>query len=268
MSGADDPPTPPRSASFNALARRLEISAEQADDLHSSLCASKVVLLLDDSASMRTRVPDPMSSAYSCGGPATRWSELVMLAHECITLVASIIPAGLDCHFLSSRPAVLGLTSYDAVAPAFASGASECSGTPMITRLRELFELYSPLAAAGQRVLFVIVTDGAPSDGSPQDLFNLLRSGRHANMHVSLAVTTEDSYTESFLDGWDLKLVNFDTSDDYQFEKLRVLASGMLQKFSYTDYIIKLLLGSLMKRYFSQDQGGFGSGGDGCCCTA
>jgi hypothetical protein len=209
MSGTEEPPSS-RSASFDALVCRLEINPEQADDLFSTLSASKVVLLLDDSGSMSTRVPDPMSAPYAFGGPTTRWSELAMLAHNCIDIVASAAPAGLDCAFLN-RPAIPGVTSYDAVAPAFASGSSLCGSTPMITRLRELFEVYNPVAAGGQRVLIVILTDGAPSDGTPQDLFNLLRNGRHANIHISLAVMTEDQYTMAFLDGWDQQLLNFDT---------------------------------------------------------
>ena len=49
---------------------------------------------------------------------------------------------------------------------------------------------------------------------------------------------------------------------------MRVLAAGMMIKFSYSDFVTKVLLGSLMRKYFNMDQGGFGSGDDGCCCTA
>ena len=54
-----------------------------------------------------------------------------------------------------------------------------------------------------------------------------------------------------YLDGWDRRLQNFDNSDDYRFELSRVRAwRGAASRFSFTDYAVKILLGSLMRKYF------------------
>jgi hypothetical protein len=100
---------------------------------------------------------------------------------------------------------------------------------------------------AGQRVLVVVITDGEPSDGSVNDLFNLLKYRRHPNIHVSLAEMSEDEETMRFLDGWDNLLVNFDNNDDYRVELARVLAAGRMRKFTYQDYVVKILLGSIQR---------------------
>jgi hypothetical protein len=229
---------------FDDLVARREISPQQADDLYSSLTTSKVVLLLDDSGSMGTRVADPMSLPYSRTGFPTRWSELDMLAHSVIDYVSSTTPSGLDTYFLN-RPSLMGVTDHAQIAPAFLTPPR--GGTPIIGALRAIFDGYSALAAAGQRVLVVVVTDGEPSDGSVMDLFNLLKYRRHPNIHVSLAEMSEDEETMRFLDGWDTLLPNFDNSDDFQLERRRVLSTGRVRKFTYQDFVVKILLGSLMR---------------------
>ena len=51
-------------------------------------------------------------------------------------------------------------------------------------------------------------------------------------------------------------------------EKRRVLrARGYNTKVSYTDYAVKILLGSLMRKYFMMDGGGVVFDGGDCCCT-
>jgi hypothetical protein len=229
---------------FDDLVARREISPQMADDLYSSLTSTKVVLLLDDSGSMGTRVADPLSMPYSRTGYASRWSELDMLSHGVIDFVSATTPAGLDVFFLN-RPSLLGVTDHAQIAPAFV--APPRGGTPVIGALRGIFERYSGAAAAGQRVLVVVITDGEPSDGSVNDLFNLLKFKRHPNIHVSLAEMSDDEETMRFLDGWDTRLANFDNNDDFAVERRRVLATGRVRKFTYHDYIVKILLGSLQR---------------------
>ena len=217
---------------FDDLVQRKEIRPDIADDLYGALTTSKVVLLLDDSGSMGQRVADPMSLPYSRTGYPTRFSELDMLAHNVIDFVSSTTPAGLDVYFLN-RPPMLGVKDHAQIMPAFASPPR--GGTPIITALRNIFDMYAAIAASGQRVLVVVITDGEPSDGSTADLFSLLKYRRHANIHVSLAEMSEDEETMAFLDGWDNLLTNFDNSDDYQMERRRVLRAGRVTKFTYQE---------------------------------
>ncbi len=46
-------------------------------------------------------------------------------------------------------------------------------------------------------------------------------------------------------------------------EQRRVLWAGRMTRFTYNDYVVKILLGSMMRKYFALDQG-FGGG---CCCA-
>ena len=72
-------------------------------------------------------------------------------------------------------------------------------GTPLIGSLRGIFNKYRPEAAAGHRVLVVVITDGEPSDGTVQSLFNLLQYERHNNIHVSLAECNDNEEEMAYL---------------------------------------------------------------------
>ena len=87
-------------------------------------------------------------------------------------------------HFLN-RGGATNVTNPASLAPMFSSRPA--GGTPMLTTLRRVFEVYSPVAASGRRVIVIFFTDGEPSDGSVDDLFRLLNNNRHANIHISIA---------------------------------------------------------------------------------
>ena len=203
---------------FDEMCARLELKPEQCDDLYGVLSTSHIVLLLDDSGSMGTRVPDTLSAPYARGGPCTRWSELEMLSHFVIDIVTSTTSSGLDAYFLD-RPGMMNVTSPAQLASSFARPPR--GGTPIIGALARIFQTYAQLAQR-QRVLVVVITDGEPSDGSTTQLFNVLASQRHPNIHVSLAEMSDDEETMAFLDGWDRQLANFDNSDDFRMEQRRV----------------------------------------------
>ena len=112
-----------------------ELKPDVQDDLFGVLTTSRIVLLLDDSGSMRTRVVAPGASAFAAGPVVTRWSELERLAAIIVTMVTATTPAGVDVHFLN-RPGALGVTSTAQLAPVFANGPA--GGTPLITALGSL----------------------------------------------------------------------------------------------------------------------------------
>ena len=289
-------------ARFDDLVARLELRPDMADDLFGVLSTTTVVLLLDDSGSMATRVADPLSAPFARGGPATRWSELEMFTVTAVDIITATSPGGVDVYFLD-RPGMSGVTSAQQLAPAFATGPR--GGTPIIGALSRIFRQYAALAAT-RRVLVVVITDGEPSDGTTRQLFNVLATQRHPNIHVSLAEMSDDEATMRFLDGWDQQLLQFDNSDDYRMEARRVRQQkGYSYKFrsgegrggggwgggggavcvrvfararrtpdcpptppSYNDYVVKVLLGSLMRKYFMLDGGGALQMDDCCCAIA
>lgn len=196
---------------FDEYAGGHEIPPAQADDLFAVLTTTRVVLLLDDSASMTTLV--------STGGPSfnapqvSRWLELSTLASTLVGVVASANPNGCDVHFLN-RPGLAGVRDAQQLVPLFA--APPRGGTPLIGSLSSIFSTHSAEAAAGRRILVVIVTDGEPSDGSVHDLFQLLQRGRHPSFHISLAECNDNEEEMAYLDHWDKLLLNFDNSDSYR----------------------------------------------------
>ena len=205
-SAPGDPSADAARARFAQFVAFREIRPAMADDLFGVLTTSRVVLLLDDSGSMNTSVSDPNRPMAP---PTTRWAELLRLAACVVDIVTSTTPAGCDCYFLN-RPPVLGATSPEALAPAF-NFAPPQGGTPLIGTLSRIFGAYQAEAEAGRRVIVVVITDGEPSDGSPDNLFALLRA-RHQNVHISLAECNDNEEEMSWLDGWDQRLVNFDNS--------------------------------------------------------
>lgn len=79
---AYDPSAPPAGGvlpggktPFEQYIEDNELSADVATDLGTVLNTTRVVLLLDDSGSMKTRVVPPGQSAIAAAGPpTTRWS--------------------------------------------------------------------------------------------------------------------------------------------------------------------------------------------------
>ena len=205
-------------ARFDLMCARLELKPDQGDDLYGVLTTSHIVLLLDDSGSMGSRVPDTLSAPFARGGLCTRWSELEMLTNTLVDIVTSTTPSGLDVFFLD-RPGVQNVTDAAQLRSSFAWGPR--GGTPIIGVLGQIFKAYEPLAQR-KRVLVVVITDGEPSDGTTSQLFSLLKYQRHPNIHVSLAEMSDDEDTMAFLDGWDQQLANFDNSDDFRMELRRV----------------------------------------------
>lgn len=278
---------------FQQFVEDNEIAPDVAADLQSVLTTTKVILLLDDSGSMNTRIVDPGAAAFAqaaSGAVVTRWSELEKLAATAVEMITVTASTGLDVHFLN-RGSLMGVTRRDQLTSAFA--ARPAGGTPLISKLTSIFRSAADECALGRRVLVIVITDGEPSDGSPDDLYAMLNTylrRMSPNLHVSFAECNDNEEEMAYLDGWDNRLPNFDNTDDYKMEAMRVKAAqasrGMRVRFTYVDYVVKIILGSVLRRYFMMDQStsmGFsvfggggptgsaagGGGGDpGCpCCT-
>lgn len=253
---------------FQAFIDDNELSAEVAADLLSVLPSTRVVLLLDDSGSMKTRVLPPGGSAVASAGPVvTRWSELEKLTATIVEMVNSVTGGGLDAHFLN-RPSVRDARSRAQLAPAFAAPPS--GGTPLLSRISALASMYAS-DLASSRVLLLVITDGEPSDGSPDDLFLCLQRVLRTHsprLFVSFAECNDNEEEMAYLDGWDRRLPNFDNTDDYGMEAMRVKAAlaskGQRVRFTYADYAVKIMLGAILRKYFNLDQT---SGMNDCCCT-
>ena len=253
------PPGPAALTPFQMYVADNELSEEVATDLYDVLTTTRVVLLLDDSGSMGTRIAPPTGTGFTnTGAGTTRWSELDKVAATVVEMVNATTGGGVDMHFLN-RPAVMDVRSRVQMQPAFVQGPG--GGTPLLRAIRSLGEAYSGDLSAGGRVLFLVITDGEPSDGSPSDLFRVLDTTLRRylpHLFVSFAECNDNEEEMAYLDGWDRRLPNFDNTDDFGMEAQRVKAAqrskGLRQRFSYADYIVKIILGSILPKYFNMDQ--------------
>lgn len=239
-----------------------EISDEVAADLTEVLSSTKLVLLLDDSGSMATKVVEPGSAAQQAvGGPqATRWSELEKLASTLVDmLIAAPTAHPVDIHFLN-RGTVIDLKDRAPIADMFRTGPR--GGTPIRMKMDQLCSRYGFTTKTKRNIptLIIVITDGEPSDGSVDQLFQTLQRDltRFPSIHISFAECNDNEEEMAYLDGWDTKLPRFDNTDDFPMEALRIRtrqkAMGQRQKFTYVDYVNKIILGSMNRKYFNMDQ--------------
>lgn len=226
-----------------------EMNEVTASHIREILPTTKVVLLCDDSSSMSSKLPeegtDPFAPTLS-----TRWLQLKRLAAGIIDLVTVVKHEGIDLYFLNRSP-YLNVESITGLQSVFSSPPK--GETPLIAALHRIVEDNTHITG---KLLIVVITDGAPTDGSRQELFNALTyitgSG---NIHVSFAECTNQVEEMEYLDQWDGCIKNFDNTDDYREELQRVRnAQGAQFKFTFTDYIVKILLATFNRWYFSLDQ--------------
>jgi hypothetical protein len=234
---------------FELLVKQNELPQELALQLHQVLSNCEVVLLCDDSGSMKTTIVEGNSTKLT-----TRWLELKKLASVIIEFVTAINPNGLDIYFLN-RPTLKNVVDFAGLQNTF-NDLPE-GRTPLIGRIRQIYKDKAGIPDDRQ-LLIVVITDGAPTDGDHEDLFSALYYKKD-NVHVSFAECTDREEDMEYLDRWDGRIRNFDNTDDYREELKRVKAvQGPQFKFDYTDYVIKILLATFVRWYFNIDQNRLG----------
>jgi hypothetical protein len=130
--------------------------------------------------------------------------------------------------------------------------------TPMLRSLRRIFRAHGG-PRDGSQYLLVVVTDGEPNDGTTVDqsipeLFQLL-SGKPGNIHVSMVECTDQKETMDYLENWNRQIDRFDNTEDYPEEiaRIRQIQRNPNYKFTYVDYVVKVLLATFLRRYFAVD---------------
>lgn len=236
---------------FNLLVKNKELNQGIAEQLRTVLSTTEVVLLCDDSDSMGNAIAeegiDPFAPKRS-----TRWLELKKLASLIIEFVTAINPNGLDIYFLN-RPEVHGVNNVGGLQNIFNNPPN--GSTPLIAALNRIFlDKFKHLNL--NQLLIIVITDGEPTDGSRSDLFNTLRFiTDNGKVHVSFAECTDNAEDMEYLDTWDGQIPNFDNTEDYREELVRVKnVQGQSFKFDYIDYVVKILLATFVRWFFQVDQ--------------
>jgi hypothetical protein len=202
----------------------------------------EIVLILDDSSSMG----DPLKT----GG--TRWDEQKKTAKIIIDIASTMDPNGIDIYFLN-RGYKSNVTDYDQVENLFKHGPS--GGTPLCTVFRKALTSRQHMASE-KKFLYIIGTDGTPSEGVDV-LEKILREERVPlnNIYTTFVACTDIQSDVEHLNGWDINIPHVDVVDDYQSEKKEVIAvKGPKYPFSFGDYVVKSLIGSIDPEFDNLDE--------------
>jgi hypothetical protein len=99
-------------------------------------------------------------------------------------------------------------------------------------------------------LFFSVLFSRAPTDdrGQPDigQLEAVLRHERTPQMNVTFLACTDDLQAVNYLSNWDRMIPNVDVMDDYRSERAEIQRTrGGNFPFSFGDYIVKSLLGSI-----------------------
>ncbi|AYV76842.1 MAG: hypothetical protein Barrevirus1_64 [Barrevirus sp.] len=242
---------------FELLVKQNELNPYIADKLREVLSTCEIVLLCDDSDSMSLPIAEEGTDPFS-PKRSTRWLELKKLAAIIIQFVTAVNDSGLDIYFLN-RPKVTNVVSVAGLQSVFS-----VPPTGSTNLMEGLNSIYNDKRAVFQhkKLLIVVVSDGEPNDNTGsnarQNLYDTIDhmvSNSNGNIHISFAECTDNAEDMEYLDAWDGRLKNFDNTEDYREELLRIKTiQGQQFKFDFTDYVIKILLATFVRWFFNLDQ--------------
>ncbi len=223
---------------FVHLCQTLEVTQRFAAHLR-QLIHYKVVLICDDSGSMQSR------TNYN----ETRWDELRRFVTTVFSVTEAFEQSPLDVLFLN-RGAVMNVQQLAQITEIFA--APPKGWTPIVPILRQVLQHRYEADDAGYRGrLIIICTDGQPTDDRGNvnlaQLKQVLLKERRATDYVTFLACTDDDDAVGYLNEWDVQIPRVDVVDDYRSEKKEVLhAQGQQFPFTYADYVVKVLMGSVV----------------------
>jgi len=228
---------PQQQQKLNQLIQRYEISPVFAAKLR-VLQNCEIVLLCDDSGSMNT----PLANTSQI-----RWDELRQLASIVVDISVLFDSNGIDINFLNRRP-LMNITDANQLNEVFQQRPAGL--TPLVNALRGILRAKGQ-QPPGKKLLIFIATDGAPTDDNGnvniQQLEQVLRYERNAQTtFVTFLACTDDNQSVEYLANWDKQMQSVDVIDDYRTEKAEIQRTrGGNFPFSYGDYIVKALVGTI-----------------------
>jgi len=198
----------------------------------------KIVCIIDDSGSMNTPLND--------GGPhATRWDELKNVVKTTVDI--GTIYSNIDIHFLN-RESVLDISEFSQLEDSFRHGPE--GRTPLCKSLNEVLNHHN---TSDKKILIVIATDGVPNN---LDTFkHIVSSKNHEKFYISFLACSDNDSDIDYLNYLDKYVPHVDTLDDYASERSEVLAAqGHSFSYTYSDHIVRLLLGPICPELDSLDE--------------
>ena len=256
-----------RMAEFKNICDRHEINPLFASKMR-VLAGFKIVIVCDDSGSMNEVANSGMADVNPYGSKPTRWDELKVTVCTIIDIVSVLNDSGIDIHFLN-REGLMNVTNRCQIERFFCDKPR--GYTPIVQTLKKIFN-----NKIDSKRLVLLATDGIPTDVFGITNIPALRSAlvydRTQRDYVTILACTDDENTMSYLNNWDTTIPRLDVIDDYNNEKKEILkVQGKHFKFSYGDFIVKCLLGSIDPWFDSLDEIRVGSSSGkshtGCKCV-
>jgi len=239
-----------RLAKFDTIIRKHEINPSNAIKLR-QLEGFEIVIICDDSGSMSNPVSNPsITNHYNL---PSRWDELKSVVSTVIEIAGVLDKTGVDVYFLN-RPGIKNITDVSQIEPYF---ATEPSGyTPIVKVFNQvLTEMQHVLSE--KKLLILLATDGEPTTENGQiaingisektRFYNLLKSRNPIDkIYTTILACTDDDNVMKYLQDWDESIKNLDVVDDFHTVKNNVeKKQGITYHFTFGDYIVKILLGSM-----------------------
>jgi len=216
----------------------------------------EIVMILDDSSSMYTPNIDRNQKGISPFSQLpTRWDELRHVVSIVVDLASTLDPDGIDIYFLNRSP-LLHVTDSSQLNETFSRLPN--GPTPITRVLKEVLNV-KRAHILDRKLLILIATDGLPTGDKGQNdlpaLEKVLRHERQPSMdriYVSFIACTNDLQSVGYLNRFDKTIPYVDVLDDYESERKEILAvQGQTFPFSYGDYVVKILMGSI-DQWFDQ----------------
>ena len=246
---------PARLEKFKSIIIKYDINYDFAFRLR-AIEGFNIVMILDDSSSMCTPIIDRNQTNLSPFSQLpTRWDELKHVVSIIVNLASTLDPDGLDIYFLNRAP-LLHITDSSQLNETFSRPPN--GPTPLTRVLQEVLNTKRSQIHE-RKLLILIATDGLPTDERGESdlrrLENVLRNERFPLMdriYVTFIACTNDLQSVGYLNQFDKRIPFVDVLDDYQSERAEILAvQGKNFPFSYGDYVVKILMGSI-DQWFDQ----------------
>lgn len=232
-----------RMSRFRHLAEKYNIRRDFCVKLR-QLEGFNIMVVIDDSGSMESSI---LNTADPFEPSKTRYDELKESV-KIICEVATILDKdGVDLFFLNNGTYknVKDIVTVNELFKKHPRGT-----TPLVHTIRNAYASID----GEKKTLLIIATDGEPNEGV--DAFEkTLTTERPKDTYVTIMACTNDDSAIGYLDRFDDIIPSVDVVDDYHSEKMQIQkVQGSGFAFSFGDYIVKCLLGSIDKFFDDLDE--------------
>jgi hypothetical protein len=244
---------------FDSIVKKYEINPYHSIKLR-QLEGFEIVIICDDSGSMSNPVTNPSITNHL--NLPSRWDELKKTVTTIIEIAGVLDKTGVDVYFLN-RP---GLKNVNDVSQINSYFEQEPSGyTPIVKVFSQVLQDMQPILSE-KKLLIILATDGEPTTENGQTIMcgitekqrfhNLLKTRSPIEkIYTTILACTDDDSVIAYLQNWDVEIPNLDVVDDFYTVKNNVQKKqGITYGFSFGDYIVKVLLGSMDKFFDEIDE--------------